>query len=68
MSRFLRPFKSLQIGDLRVQGLVQQPLKAAAPTSKTEVNVSNWTIKNENSVLLQEALEPHYIRYVVAKN
>ena len=32
------------------------------PTTMTHPNMSNGTIKNEDSVLLQEALEPHYIQ------
>ena len=39
----------------------------------TARDVLNWKmqvkkIRNENSVLLQEAVEPHYIHYIVAKD
>ena len=34
------------------------------------VELDDWVrkIRNENSVLLQEAVEPHYIHYIVAKD
>ena len=34
------------------------------PKTMTHPNMSNGTIKNEDPVLLQEALEPHYIQEV----
>jgi len=33
-----------------------------------ELEMQVKKIRNENSVLLQEAVEPHYIRYIVAKD
>jgi len=33
-----------------------------------ELEMQVKKIRNENSVLLQEAIEPHYIRYIVAKD
>ena len=36
------------------------------PCVELEMQVKK--IRNENSVLLQEAIEPHYIHYIVAKD
>ena len=33
-----------------------------------ELEMQVKKIRNENSVPLQEAVEPHYIRYIVAKD
>ena len=36
--------------------------------STVELEMQVKKIRNENSVLLQEAVEPYYIRYIVAKD
>jgi len=37
-------------------------------TNVVELEMQVKKIRNENSVLLQEAVEPHYIHYIVAKD
>ena len=40
----------------------------AKESKAVELEMQVKKIRNENSVLLQEAVEPHYIRYIVAKD
>jgi len=40
----------------------------ALPCPPVELEMQVKKIRNENSLLLQEAVEPHYIRYIVAKD
>ena len=43
-------------------------LKHSQLFRRVELEMQVKKIRNENSVLLQEAVEPHYIRYIVAKD
>ena len=45
-----------------------QHIKAICLGVAVELKMQVKKIRNENSVLLQEAIMPHYIRYIVAKD